>query len=44
MVVTPSISKPSCERLKKLFSTRYTDVEIIETKFLNAEVALDETE
>lgn len=44
MVITPSVSKPSYERLIKLFSTRYTGVEIIETIFLNTEVVLDDTE
>jgi shikimate kinase len=44
MVITPSVSKPSSERLIKLFSTRYTGVEIIETIFLNTEVVLDDTE
>ncbi|MBT4071034.1 MAG: hypothetical protein HOL72_05725 [Euryarchaeota archaeon] len=44
VLVAPSISKPSCERLKQWYTTRYPDVELIEVKFLNAENVQDEIE
>lgn len=44
VVVAPSISKPSCERLKKWYTTRYSDIELIETQFLNGEDVNDEIE
>lgn len=44
VVVTPSISKQSCERLRQWYTTRYPDVELIETKFLNSDDVQDEIE
>ena len=44
VVVAPSISKQSCERLKKWYTTRYLDIELIEVKFLNADDVQDEIE
>jgi shikimate kinase len=44
VLVAPSISKPSCERLKQWYTTRYPDVELIEVKFLNADNVQDEIE
>jgi len=44
VLVAPSISKPSCERLKQWYTSRYPDVELIEVKFLNAENVQDEIE
>ena len=37
VVVTPKVSKPTCERLKNFFETRVKDVTVIETSFLNGE-------
>jgi hypothetical protein len=44
VVVAPSISKPTCERLRQWYTTRYPDVTLIETKFLNADDVQDEIE
>ncbi len=44
VVVAPSISKPTCERLRQWYTTRYPDVKLIETKFLNADDVQDEIE
>ena len=44
VLVAPSISKPSCERLKQWYASRYTDIKLIETKFLNADNVQDEIE
>lgn len=44
VVVAPSISKPTCERLRQWYTTRYPDVKLTETKFLNADDVQDEIE
>lgn len=37
VVVTPKVSKPTCERLKNFFETRVKGVTVIEASFLNGE-------
>ena len=42
VVVVPSISKPTIDRLKNWYETRYEGLKILETKFKSADSTVDE--